>query len=46
MHFPDQTKMLRSMMQKFAFLYKPYALALMSIGYIIAELGHFLIGKF
>ncbi|XP_018366815.1 PREDICTED: uncharacterized protein LOC108763565, partial [Trachymyrmex cornetzi] len=36
--------MLRSITQKFAFLYKPYALALMSIGYIIAELGHFLIG--
>ncbi|KAG5326219.1 SPNS1 protein, partial [Pseudoatta argentina] len=36
--------MLCSIMQKFAFLYKPYALALMSIGYIIAELGHFLIG--
>ncbi|XP_012055845.1 PREDICTED: LOW QUALITY PROTEIN: uncharacterized protein LOC105618925 [Atta cephalotes] len=39
-----QARMLCSIMQQFAFLYKPYALALMSIGYIIAELGHFLIG--
>lgn len=37
--------MLDSVMQKLAFLYKPYALALVSIGYVLAELGHFLIGK-
>ncbi|EGI65719.1 PREDICTED: uncharacterized protein LOC105145878 isoform X2 [Acromyrmex echinatior] len=36
--------MLHWIMQKSAFLYKPYALALMSVGYIVAELGHFLIG--
>lgn len=32
-------------MQKLAFLYKPYALAILSIGYVLAELGHFVIGK-
>lgn len=37
--------MLRSLMQKVAFLYKPYALAIVSIGYVLGELGHFLIGK-
>ncbi|XP_020294303.1 uncharacterized protein LOC109859955 [Pseudomyrmex gracilis] len=36
--------MLNSMMQKVEFLYKPYALAIVSIGYVLAELGHFLIG--
>ncbi|GAB1870091.1 Hexuronate transporter [Camponotus japonicus] len=36
--------MFRSMMQKLAFLYKPYALAILSIGYVLAELGHFIIG--
>ncbi|KAL0134891.1 hypothetical protein PUN28_001578 [Cardiocondyla obscurior] len=34
--------MLRSVIQKF--LYKPYALAIVSVGYVLAELGHFLIG--
>lgn len=37
--------MLRWTMQKLAFLYKPYALAIVSVGYVLAELGHFLIGK-
>lgn len=32
-------------MQNVAFLYKPYALAILSIGYVLAELGHFIIGK-
>ncbi|KAL6258833.1 hypothetical protein P5V15_010779 [Pogonomyrmex californicus] len=36
--------MFRSVMQKLAFLYKPYALAIVSIGYVLGELGHFLIG--
>ncbi|XP_070163527.1 hexuronate transporter [Polyergus mexicanus] len=36
--------MFRSVMQKLAFLYKPYALAILSIGYVLAELGHFIIG--
>jgi len=38
--------MFRSITQKFAFLYKPYALAIVSIGYVLGELGHYLIGKF
>lgn len=33
-------------MQKLAFFYKPYALAVVSIGYVLGELGHYLIGKF
>lgn len=37
--------MLGSAMQKLAFLYKPYALAVVSLGYVLAELGHFLIGN-
>lgn len=37
--------MFRSVMQKLAFLYKPYALAIVSIGYVLGELGHYLIGK-
>ncbi|XP_011694814.1 PREDICTED: protein spinster homolog 2 isoform X2 [Wasmannia auropunctata] len=36
--------MFRSIMQKLAFLYKPYALAIVSIGYVLGELGHYLIG--
>ncbi|XP_024892344.1 uncharacterized protein LOC112467778 isoform X1 [Temnothorax curvispinosus] len=36
--------MFRSVMQKLSFLYKPYALAIVSLGYVLAELGHFLIG--
>ncbi|KMQ94409.1 protein spinster 1-like protein [Lasius niger] len=36
--------MFRSAMQTLAFLYKPYALAILSIGYVLAELGHFVIG--
>jgi len=31
--------------QKLAFLYKPYALAIVSVGYVLGELGHYLIGK-
>lgn len=45
MHFSDRARMLGSVMQKLAFLYKPYALAIVSIGYVLAELGHFLIGN-
>ncbi|XP_032671900.1 D-xylose transporter [Odontomachus brunneus] len=36
--------MFRSMVQKLAFLYKPYALAVVSVGYVLGELGHYLIG--
>lgn len=31
-------------MQNLKFLYKPYALAVVSVGYILGELGHYLIG--
>ncbi|KAF3427386.1 hypothetical protein E2986_08014, partial [Frieseomelitta varia] len=30
--------------QKLQFLYKPYALAVVSVGYVLGELGHYLIG--
>jgi hypothetical protein len=30
--------------EKFEFLYKPYVLAILTIGYISAELGHYLVG--
>lgn len=30
--------------EKFDFLYPSYVLAIVSIGYVVAELGHFLIG--
>uniref|UniRef100_A0A182NSC5 Major facilitator superfamily (MFS) profile domain-containing protein n=1 Tax=Anopheles dirus TaxID=7168 RepID=A0A182NSC5_9DIPT len=33
-----------SMMEKLGFLYKPYVLAVLTIGYIAGELGHYLIG--
>lgn len=36
--------MLSSACQKVKFLYKPYALAIVSIGYVLGELGHYLIG--
>ncbi|XP_014480060.1 PREDICTED: D-xylose-proton symporter [Dinoponera quadriceps] len=36
--------MFSSMVQKLAFLYKPYALAMVSVGYVLGELGHYLIG--
>ncbi|XP_043268427.1 putative metabolite transport protein HI_1104 isoform X2 [Venturia canescens] len=36
--------MLNSIVQKLKFLYKPYALAVVSIGYVLGELGHYMIG--
>jgi hypothetical protein len=30
--------------EKLRFLYAPYVLAIVSLGYLLAELGHFLIG--
>ncbi|XP_026674694.1 uncharacterized protein LOC108631515 isoform X1 [Ceratina calcarata] len=36
--------MLNTMVQKSRFLYKPYALAIVSVGYVLGELGHYLIG--
>nr|XP_003700242.1 PREDICTED: uncharacterized protein LOC100883649 [Megachile rotundata]XP_012153732.1 PREDICTED: uncharacterized protein LOC100883649 [Megachile rotundata]XP_012153733.1 PREDICTED: uncharacterized protein LOC100883649 [Megachile rotundata]XP_012153734.1 PREDICTED: uncharacterized protein LOC100883649 [Megachile rotundata] len=36
--------MLSTALQKVRFLYKPYALAIVSIGYVLGELGHYLIG--
>ncbi|XP_012232877.2 hexuronate transporter [Linepithema humile] len=36
--------MLTSVMKKLALFYKPYALAIVSIGYVLGELGHYLIG--
>lgn len=44
-HFPGRTRMRSSIMQKLAFLYKPYALAVVSVGYVLGELGHYLIGR-
>ena len=37
--------MLSTVAQKLQFLYKPYALAVVSVGYVLGELGHYLIGK-
>lgn len=31
--------------EKIKYFYKPYALAIVSIGYVLGELGHYLIGK-
>ena len=45
-HFYFQTKMYKSVAQKLQFLYKPYALAIVSIGYVLGELGHYLIGEY
>ncbi|XP_076665116.1 hexuronate transporter [Andrena cerasifolii] len=36
--------MLGTLPQKLQFMYKPYALAIVSIGYVLGELGHYLIG--
>ncbi|XP_011497607.1 PREDICTED: uncharacterized protein LOC105361981 [Ceratosolen solmsi marchali] len=36
--------MLSSVKQKLKFFYKPYALAVVSLGYVLGELGHYLIG--
>lgn len=37
--------MLSTATRKLQFLYKPYALAIVSVGYVLGELGHYLIGK-
>ncbi|XP_046418082.1 putative metabolite transport protein HI_1104 isoform X1 [Neodiprion virginianus] len=36
--------MFSTVLQKFKFLYKPYALAIVSLGYVLGELGHYMIG--
>ncbi|OXU24172.1 hypothetical protein TSAR_016556 [Trichomalopsis sarcophagae] len=36
--------MFTSLAQKLKFFYKPYALAIVSLGYVLGELGHYLIG--
>ncbi|XP_015121157.1 uncharacterized protein LOC107043949 [Diachasma alloeum] len=36
--------MINNFVQKLQFLYKPYALAIVSIGYVLGELGHYMIG--
>lgn len=36
--------MLATAAKKLEFLYAPYALAIISIGYVLGELGHYLIG--
>jgi len=33
-----------NLVDKLRFLYAPYVLAIVSLGYLMAELGHFLIG--
>lgn len=38
-------KMFNSLAQKLKFFYKPYALAIVSLGYVLGELGHYLIGE-
>lgn len=38
--------MLSNVVQKLKFLYKPYALGVVSLGYVLGELGHYMIGKF
>ncbi|XP_063233466.1 MFS-type efflux pump MSMEG_3705 [Bacillus rossius redtenbacheri] len=35
---------MRALMEKARFLYKPYVLAVVSLSYMVAEVGHFLIG--
>ncbi|KAG8035046.1 hypothetical protein G9C98_001536 [Cotesia typhae] len=37
--------MYNTLINKLRFFYKPYALAVVSIGYIVGELGHYLIGS-
>lgn len=44
--FFQQAKMYKRVAESLRFLYKPYALAIVSIGYVLGELGHYLIGKF
>ncbi|XP_047343477.1 probable glucarate transporter isoform X1 [Vespa velutina] len=39
-----QVKMFNTAVQKLRFLYKPYALAIVSVGYVLGELGHYVIG--
>lgn len=46
MNLSDQIRMVGLGMNKLTLFYKPYALAIVSIGYILGELGHYLIGKF
>lgn len=36
--------MFENVSKKLSFLYQPYALAIISIGYVLGELGHYLIG--
>nr|KAF7434972.1 hypothetical protein H0235_003163 [Vespula pensylvanica] len=36
--------MFSTAVQKLRFLYKPYALAIVSVGYVLGELGHYVIG--
>lgn len=40
-----QITMFTSGFEKLRFLYKPYALGVVTIGYVCGELGHYLIGK-
>lgn len=35
---------MKQMFEKLSFLYQPYVLAIVSIGYVVGELGHYLIG--
>ena len=37
--------MFKNVVQKLKFLYKPYALGVVSLGYVLGELGHYMIGK-
>ncbi|XP_015608750.1 uncharacterized protein LOC107274277 [Cephus cinctus] len=36
--------MFSTVLQKLKFLYKPYALGIVSLGYVLGELGHYMIG--
>lgn len=36
--------MMSTLKEKLGFLYQPYALAIISIGYVLGELGHYMIG--
>lgn len=38
--------MFSNIVQKLKFLYKPYALGVVSVGYVLGELAHYMIGKF
>lgn len=37
-------KMFSTLAEKLKFFYEPYALIIVSVGYIVGELGHYLIG--